>query len=264
MNERLLTVDELGLILVDSHDPKYRITNLLHLGERITNIKRISQKTGLILVHGNSDTGYEHMLVRHHPMTKGIQKLDNPSQYSLDTIPIFDLLHIADSVFKSENKITDQRNKRPNTFDLFIGPHTDRKGNTIDYKLLLYRDTLVVHNLVPNKRTFTKKKIVDLVQGFCSCTSYVGNGLEIYRVPYYDSSRVQRAVVVIRLRTNTGEEHWDIQINGKDGVPILTRFIETRYVTSYLPCPSRCTSLEYHEDFSQIEKSIKTMLVEFD
>ena len=242
MDEKLLTVEEIELILSESDDPKYKIKNLLHLGGLPTTIQRISQKTGLILIKGNDDTGFDHIMIRHHSMSKGTQKLDNPSQFSLGTVPIYDLLNIADSVFKVENKVLDHRNKRPDTFDLFIGPYTDKKGGTMDYKLFLYKDTLIVHNLIPNKRTFNKKKVVDLVQGFSGGTSYEGRGLEIYHVPYFNNLNIERAVVIVRLQTTTGQENWVVQINNKNGEPICTHFVETRQVMKYIRFPFRCTN----------------------
>ena len=158
MGERLLTADEIQAILVESKDPKYKINNLLRLGGQGTTIQRISQKSGLILITGNDDTAFDHILLRHHPMSKGTHKLDNPSLFSLGTAPIYDLLHISDSVFKPENKVLDHRNKRLDMFDLFIGTHTDKHGSTMDYKLFLYKDTPIIHNLIPNRRTFNKKK----------------------------------------------------------------------------------------------------------
>jgi hypothetical protein len=265
MGERLLTVDEIREILIESNDPKYKVKNLLHLGGLPKSIQRISQSSGLILIKGNDDTGFDHIMVRHHPMSKGTQKLDDPSQFSLSTVPIYDLLHISDSVFKSENKILDHRNKRQDMFDLFIGPHTDKHGRTMDYKLFLYKDTPIIHNLIPNKRTFNKKKVVDLVQGFCGGTSYEGRCLEIYHVPYFDSLNIERAVVIIRLQTITGQENWDIQINDKDGVPIFcTHLVETRQAKKYVRFPFRCTSIDYHEDMSKIEKEMKARIDEYD
>lgn len=264
MGERLLTNEEIQAILIESNDPKYKIKNLLHPGVRPTSIQRISQKSGLVLIKGNDDTGFDHVMVRHHPMSKGTQKLDNPSQFSLSTVPIYNLLHISDSVFKPENKILDHRNKKPDAFDLFIGPHTDKHGRTMDCKLFLYKDTSIIHNIIPTKRTFNKKKVVDLVQGFCGGTSYDGRCVEIYHVPYFNSANIERAVVIIRLDTITGKENWDVQINNQGGDPICTHLVETRQVSKYVRFPFRCTSIDYHEDMSKIEKEMKTRIDEYD
>jgi hypothetical protein len=265
MGERLLTIEELEAVLIESNDPKYKIKNLRHAGGRPTTIQRISQNSGLILIKGNDDTGFDHIMVRHHPSSKGIQKLDDPSQFSLSTVPIYDLLHISDSVFKSENKILDHRNKNPTVFDLFIGPHTDNNGRTMNYKLFLYKDTFIIHNLIPTKRTFNKKNIINnLVQGFCGGTSYESRCLEIYRVPYHNSATIERAVVIIRLDTVTGIENWDVQINNGSGNPIFTHLVETRQVTKFVHFPFRIGSINYHEDMSKIEKSIKVLIEEYD
>lgn len=269
MNERLLTSDEINFILKDSTDPKYQIENLLHLGGQLTSIQRISKKSGLILIKGNESTGFDHIMVRHHPTSKAGYwtiseeiKLDNPSRFSLGTIPIYDFLNIADEIFNPENKVTDDRNKKLGDFDLFIGKYTDRKNRTMNYKLLLYKDTLIIHNLIPEKKTFNKKKIIDLRQGFSSASSDLMRGLQTYNVPYYDHLNIERAKIIIRLQTHNGREDWYIQINNKHGEPIYTHWTLTKTVNSYLEVPSRMTSIDFQEDLSEIEKTMKKLLTE--
>ena len=267
MDERLLTIDEINSILKDSTDPKYQIENLLHLGGQLTSIQRISKKSGLILIKGNESTGFDHIMVRHHPTSKAGHwidevKLDNPSRFSLGTVPIYDFLHIADEIFKTDNKVTDDRNKKSEIFDLFIGKYTDRKSRTMNYKLLLYKDTLIIHNLIPDKKTFNKKKVIDLRQGFSSASSDVMRGLHTCNVPYYDHLNIERAKIIVRLQTHNGREDWNIQINNKNGAPIYTHLAVTKTVNSYLEMPFRMTSLDFQEDLSEIEKTLKKLLTE--
>ncbi len=270
MEEKLLTNNEIELILKESVDPKYHIDDLLHLGGKFTSIKRISKKTGLILIKGNDSTCFDHILVRHHPMSKAGYwihgekiKLNNPSKFSLDTIPIFDFLKIADEIFKPENKVTDQRNKRPDTFDLYIGKFTNNKNLSMDYKLLLYQGTLIIHNLYPSKKTFNKKRIIDLRQGFTSSSRNLMQGIHEYKMPYYDHLNVERAIVIIRLQTHNGKEDWYIQINDKKGIPIFTYLTASKIVDSYIDMPIRLTSLDYHEDCSTIEKIMKKLIEQY-
>ena len=267
MDEILLTTDEINSILKDSTDPKYQIENLFHLGGKVTTIQRISKKSGLILIKGNESTGFDHIMVRHHPTSKAGHwiitdevKLDNPSRFSLGTVPIYDFLHIADEIFKIENKITDDRNKKSATFDLFIGKYTDRKNRTMKYKLLLYKDTLIIHNLIPDKKTFNKKKVLDLRQGFSSASCNDMRGLHTYTIPYYDHLNIERAKIIVRLQTHNGKEDWNIQINDNNGGPIYTHLALTKTVKSYLQMPWRMTSLDFQEDLSEIEKTMKELL----
>ena len=267
MEEELLTNEEIISIVEDSADSKYQIDNLLHLGGNHTSIQRISKKTGLILVKGNKSTGFDHIMVRHHPASKAgywisgeKAKLDNPSRFSLGVVPIFDFLNIADEVFKPENKVADERNKKPETFDLFIGNYIDKQNRTMTYKLLLYKDTLIIHNLFPHKKTFNKKKVIDLRKGFANSSSDLMRCIHTYSIPYYDHLNIERAKVIVRLRTYNGKENWWVQINDIDGKPIFSHLAVDKTVESYLDMPFRLNSLDYHEDFSSIEKMMKKLI----
>lgn len=267
MEEELLTNDEINSIVEDSADSKYQVENLLHLCGSHTSIQRISKKTGLILVKGNKLTGFDHIMIRHHPFSKAGHweyrekpKLDNPSRFSLGVVPIFDFLNIADEVFKPENKVIDERNKKPETFDLYVGDYTDKQNKPMTYKLLLYKDTLIIHNLFPNKKTFNKKKVIDLRQGFAGSSLDQLRGVHTYNIPYYDHLNIERAKVIVRLRTYNGKEDWGIQINDKDGKPIFTHLALTKTVESYIDIPFRLISFDYHEDFSVIEKTMKKLI----
>jgi hypothetical protein len=271
MEKRLLTTEEINLIIKESSDSKYQIDNLFHLSGIHTTIQRVSKKTGLILIKGNDATGFDHIMVRHSPTSKSGHwikgekiKLDDPSRFSLSTIPIFDYLAIADDVYKSENIVSDKRNKEPETFDLFIGKYTDRKGRSMDYKLLLYKGTPIIHNIIPHKKTFNKKKVLDLRQGSIISTLNDMKGIHSYYIPYYDHLDIERAKIIIRLQTHIGQENWNIQINDKDGRPLFTHMTDTRKVEKYLQLPFRHINLDYQEDLSGIEKIIKRLMDEIE
>ncbi len=70
MEDRLLTNHEIDLILRESADPKYQIDKLLHSGSKTTSKQRISKRTEFILTRGNVFTNFDHILVRHHPVSK--------------------------------------------------------------------------------------------------------------------------------------------------------------------------------------------------
>lgn len=267
MENRLLTADEIDSVLKESTNPKYQIDNLLHIGIKATSIQRISKKSGLILISGNEFTGLDHIVLRHHPMLKAGHwikgdkiKLEEPSQFRLGTIPLFDFLTIADEVFKPENRIDDQRNKEPELFELYIGKYTDKMNVTMDYKLLLYKSTPIIHNLIPNKKTFNKKKIVDLRQGFTSSSLDDKRGIHTYRIPYFDHLDVERAKAIITIQTSTGQEDWSVQVNDKSGQAMFIRLVESRTVSTYIEMPFRLSELDYHEDFSKIEKVIREII----
>jgi len=269
MESNLLTIDEINLILKESNDPKYQIENLVHIGGTHVTIQRISKKTGLILIKGNDFTGFDHIMYRHHPASKvghwkigKPTKLDNPSMFNLGTVPIYDFLNIADDVYKPENKIL-EKNKKPEMFDLYIGKSKNKKNKDIEFKLLLYKDTRIIHNLYPQKKSFNKKTVLNqLRQGFSSGSWNTMSSIHKYSIPYYDNLNIERAKVIITLNINNGNEDWFIQINNSLGLSLNTQLVHSKVVKSYVDIPFRLTSLDYHEDLSVIEKKIKNMIAE--
>jgi len=262
----LLTKEEIDFILKESVAPKYRMQNLLHLGGNHTSVQRVSKKSGLIMIKGNDSTGFDHIMVRHDPGSKAAHwredkvTLDNPSRFHLGTVPIYDYLKIADEVFKSENYVTDNRNKALDTFDLFIGPYADRRGRIMDYKLFLYKGTSIIHNLFPIKKTFNKKKVINLRKGFSNASLDAMRGIYTYNIPYYDHLNIERAKVIVRVTPHNRRENWSMQINDKGGQPIFTHVGENKTINTYMEMPFRCTSLDYHEDFSKIEGIMKVLI----
>lgn len=265
MSERILTVDEINEVLIEARNPKYEIQNLLHLGRTITSILRISKNKKLILIRGNSETGFDHILERHHPTSKtGFWKhetnLENPSKFSLRIIPIYDFLHVAESIFEEQNLINDERNKRQDLFNLYIGQHTDSQNKLADYKLLLYKGTRVIHSLFPIKRTFNRKKVINLRQGNTSSISYDREGINMFYIPYFDEKNIEKYKIILRQHLSLATEKWYVQINSNTGEPLATYFVEKRSITSYLQTPFRLTSLDFIEDLSSIEKIIGRIL----
>lgn len=266
MTERILSLEEIDKITTESNDPKYQVRNLLHLGLTLTSIMRISAKAGLILIRGNRFTGFDHILERHSSNSKAahwkVDKkvyLENPSRFSLDTTPIYDYLHIAESVYLPENLVTDE-NKRPDLFDLYIGLHTDKEARIANYKLVLYKNSKIIHSLFPTKKTFNKKKVLNLRQGFASSTSYAKTCIDIYTIPYFDINKIELFTIVICLNKVSGSEKWAIQINTSEGIPFATYLAFEKKVKSYIITPFRLASLDYHENMSVVEKTIQEII----
>ena len=265
MGKRILTIDEINEVLIEANNPKYEIQNLLHLGRTITSILRISKSKKLILIRGNSETAFDHILERHHPTSKtGFWKhettLETPSKFSLSTIPIYDFLHVAESIFEEQNLINDVRNKRQDLFDLYIGQHADSQNKLADYKLLLYKGTKIIHSLFPIKRTFNRKKVINLQQGNTSSISYDREGINMFYIPYFDEKNIEKFKIILRQHMSLATEKWYIQINTNTGEPFATYFAEERSINSYLRSPFRLTRLDFIEDLSRLEKIIGRIL----
>ncbi|MDQ8014622.1 MAG: hypothetical protein REI96_19385 [Flavobacterium nitrogenifigens] len=265
MNEILFTNDELIQIIEKAKDPEYSRLNLFHIGSNKLSIRGVSQTNGLILVYGNEWTGYMHIDERHSYYSRkpywNNNKMDNPTKFSQEIAPI-NYLFIASQIFKPENK-NFEKNTKPELFDLFIGFVKDRFGKELEYKLILYKDTKVIHTFYvnDNKKPFNKKKIINLRQGWVSSKHDLFNGIQTFEFSYFDSYDVARFKVIIRYIGVQRKEKWYIQANSNDGSPRFTAFVKEFSIKYFESTPSRMIQLDFVDVF-WIEKIIKTMIEE--
>ncbi len=159
--EENLYIEEIEEIINKSREEPYNNLSLLHLSFKKTDIIKISPK-GLIFFHGNKDTGFIHINERHSnysfkPFWKN-SKLDNQSKFHISIFPL-QYVSIADEVFKSEN-LNNEKNSSNKVLDLYIGKAVINNVEE-DYRLMLYKDTKIIHNLYPvtkhNNIKFNKK-----------------------------------------------------------------------------------------------------------
>ncbi|CAD0008164.1 hypothetical protein [Flavobacterium salmonis] len=260
MNEELFTKEELKQIIEEAKNPCYSEKNLMHIGSSKLSIRGVSQTNGLILVYGNESTGYKHIRERHcHSSRKPYwqdNRIDNPTKFNPNTAPI-DYLFIASSIFKAENKNI-EKNKNPNSFDLYIGLCKDKLGTELEYKLILYKNSKVVHTLFVNgnKKPFNKKKILNLRQGFVSSSHDLMNCIQTFNFSYFNSEDIPLFKVIIRILEVEKKEKWYIQINLNDGTPHFTTFVKELLCEHEMPVTFKMFQLDY-TDITWLEKIIK-------
>ena len=145
--------------------------------------------------YGNEWTGYRHLLERHSLTSRkhywnDNNKIDNPTKFSLKLAPI-DYLTIASEIFKPEN-FNQEKNKNRNVFDVYIGLVKDKDGTEIEYKLVTYKDSKIIHTFFVNnnKKPFNKKNILDLRQGWISCSHDYMNCIQTFYFTYLDHNDV--------------------------------------------------------------------------
>jgi len=140
--ENLLTEIEVEKILSDLKKDEYRNDGISHLGRNKTSIILHSKESGLILIRGNEDTGYEHILNRHSLFSR-IPYRDNPSKIRLEMPPI-EWLTVLSKIFKNEN-LNIEKNQFPDKFDLYQGEHEHFDNKKIRYRLITYKNTGIIH-----------------------------------------------------------------------------------------------------------------------
>ncbi len=280
--DRLLNKKEIEYILKQAGNPVYKIPGAIgFVGNRNPlSILKITLK-GLIFIQGNNETGFKHITERHNYFSERIdwiefrdqkgnitekkdkfgkveKRLDNPSRFSLKSIPIIDYSMIADDVFSKEN-VNTVKNKEKDQFDLYIGYSEQLDRKRTRYILITYKDTKIVHTLFPDDRKSKKKKIINLSRGQLSATENPNfYPVILIELSYTNQHKITRYLVIIRRDLKSGLEQFYIQQNTFSGHPNQTMYIGERPTKPDINISNYLMSLEF-ADFSPLEKIIKQM-----
>jgi hypothetical protein len=241
----------------------YYEPNLHHIGFERTSIIDVSKKNGLILANGNEWTGYKHIMERHSlssrkPYWKGA-KLDDPTKFRPELAPV-EYMIVAESIYKPDN-LRNDKNKRIDEFDLYIGIFKHFDGKEVEYKLLVYKNTKVIHTFYvnENKKPFNKQKILDLRQGWSKGSYNVMNCIETSEISYYNQDNTVVCKLIVIFDQITGIESWYVQKNSDNGIPFISTCIRKQAVSSRIIMPFYLDYLDY-EDISWAEKIIKQII----
>lgn len=264
ISEELLSQEEIQEILNKS---KYYKPGAFYLTFSKLSVVGICKNTGLILFHGNSSTGYTHIIERHSQASRGPYwsgvKLENPTKFSLYLAPI-DYITVAACIYNSKNK-SSEKNKRPDLFDVYIGDFKNDTRFDGKYTLIAYKDTPLIHSffLSSNKKPFNKKKILDLRQGWVNYSHSVKSCTITFFWSYFSANDVERFKVLIRYDDVKNEEKWYVQINTDEGLPyITTLFAEKKGIRRKMDSHQivfRMTELDFGEVYG-IEKTIDDII----
>lgn len=169
MVDKLLTQQEILEVQREAEASwELRDENCINLfGSARTTILNISRSHGVIIIKGAEHTGFEHILQRHNYFSEktyweqGSQgkKFSYPGKFAPSTIPILDYALIADGLYRQEFKSL-INNKNPDQFDLYEGIPDVEVAESRKYRMLLYKDTKILHTLFPtNKKHIVKKEL---------------------------------------------------------------------------------------------------------
>lgn len=159
--ENLLTKDEITFVIDDARSIwDEGKSDIFWLSKGKTAIHKVSSKTDLILVYGNNDTGYEHILNRHFFFHKPFRKdnrSDTPSQFP-DRIAPINLIFLAEQIYKDINKKAITENELFDVYEAKFGNAYVKESN---YRLLTYTGTGIIHTLYvcDNKKPFNIKTL---------------------------------------------------------------------------------------------------------
>jgi hypothetical protein len=156
--EDLLIEIQIKSILIEAKKDCYQNIWYLNPGKTPSCVIKISNKKNLILIRGNQDTGHQHIQFRHSytSMDKWINgKPDKPSKFKVGS-NFSHILTISEEIFSESNKKND-KNKNPHLFDVYEGTYKHEDNKSIKYRLVLYRNTKIIHTVFPIRSKFNRK-----------------------------------------------------------------------------------------------------------
>jgi len=261
--ESVLNEFELSQVIEEAKNPIYRQQNLYIPGRKKTDVLRVSPNKMLILIKGNSKTGFEHINQRHSNVYRkpywnrmkqdGTDKyiLDNPSRFSISTIPFFDYIRISEALYTKEN-LNAKNNTSPEYCDVYEGQVELNHIEKSHYRLILYKETRVIHNLYPIGGAFTPKKIINYHKGSASMKRYLSSCVSIISIPYFDYKETVIYRVIFRLDEFEKSDKLYIEICSKNGDPLICRYIGFRPLKFDLDSPLLMMAFEF-SDMSYVE-----------
>lgn len=200
--EQLLTKEDIKEILYGNFkNPvlRYHSTRLIPKDEHPhTALIAVSDRHSLLLIKGNKDTGNQHIIDRHNYWSKklytvtnekGETVFQNQSRFPEDVSP-FHFLAIADEIYKPENLVRDNPHPDSDKFDLYIGEFLFEKMEKEKVKLLVYKDTKIVHSLFLQNAKYNKKRVKKFrfSRGEVKFAKKKPNEIRKVLIPYFDSN----------------------------------------------------------------------------
>ncbi len=281
----VLNNEHIDAVKKEAQNQMYYIYNAVSFAFGTRNPLAIHKITreGLVFIVGTDDTGFTHIHRRHSGNSgedfwddfkddKGqvVEKfdnfgrrkyrLDNPSNFHPHSIPIFDYLSVADQVYSS-GQLQIEKNKHKDLFDVYEGLATCLNREEIRYRLVLYKDSKIVHTLIPLTKKFNsqEKYIVHFARQKPRAKLRLMNDDFQIEIPYVDEYEIERYVVIIRDNPqNNQHEKWYVQANTIDGTPLVTEYFNRRVKDMDIRLEEYLWRLE-NIDFTSLEKFIKQM-----
>lgn len=256
--EKILTKNEINLInSFVNNNPSMTNQDAIGIGQEKISVWKITPKNGIIIIKGDEYTGFEHINNRHNYWINNPYwengKLENPSKFSRKSTPIMDYSNISDALY-SESNLNSEKNNRPDLFDLYIGEIDDKTNGKMRYRMILYKDTKILHALFPEKKDNNrqKKNIINLYRG--DTVGKLEDGQYIIETPWINENEqnIYNLVVYINLSEKT---ETCVLINLKENLAMILFEDEDRK-EEILPLVNEINRIAF-SDFKPIEKKIK-------
>ncbi len=257
MNENILTKQEIQRALAYAAiSPELRQDNIVGQCVERTDVLKISPKSGVIFILGDLYTGFTHLNERHGFSTNktfwtGDGKIDTPSRFGKGAIPITHYIRIADVLYMPENK-KNEKNKYPDLFDIYEAKVDDPDMGSEEYRLILYKDTPIIHTLFPLSDKSKKKKYINLRRGKPQGNMTLEPLQTIMGIPYWNGSNEVEYSFVLDKNYETMEEK-GIFVDNKLNKQII---LYTRTIEKFEKIEDTANGL-LNADMSEFEKYIR-------
>ena len=197
--ERLLTSEEIIEVLENAEEcGRYQPEQGVMLSFQSSDFKSVIWLTPinkLAFIQGNNSTGFTHIRNRHELYADQSywkkNKPDHPSQFRRDSIPFGDYQDISDFIYSYGEK---NKKKKVERFDNYIGKYKHKDGQEIEYCLVVYEDTKIIHTLYPTRKVgnISYPKNFMWIRGSVIVKQRINSGINLFdvRVPYLNKENV--------------------------------------------------------------------------
>lgn len=174
----------------------------------------ISSK-GLIMIKGNSVTGYMHIKERHghwstntYPLKSGFQ---NPSKFPSNIYPA-KYIDLANEIYDPSNLLINNEHLDSDKFEKYVGSYKSNKEELVN--LILYKGTKIIHSMYPQSKEHNKiiiRKKYPFVRGLVE----IDDKGDVH-IPYFDNRYQLKYVVLIEKNVKEGKESWKLLVYDED------------------------------------------------
>ena len=178
---------------------------------------------GLIMIKGNSHTGYQHIRERHNFWTTKSystgKEFQAQSKFPQNILPI-DFLKLADAIYSKENLFVENKHVDADKFEKYVGQYALDGENLEQLNLILYKDTKIVHSLYPQSNKNNKnrnKKKYPYTRGEVNVSVDKFNRITEIFVPFLDLKMNQKYGLLVDQSIPGDNEVWNILYFNESG-----------------------------------------------
>ncbi len=223
---KTLSLDDIKEVENDSRtNPLFRYYSLRVASVSSLNWKGIIEISfkGLIMINGNSETGFQHINERHNYWSlwyyRNGNEFESQSKFPEDIAPI-DFIKIANEIFCPENYVLKNEHKNADKFEKYVGDYTFKNGNTEIVNLILYKNSKIIHSLYPQSRKYNKRKNrikFPFSRGGVKVESDAFYRVKEIHVPFFGKDNILKYVLLVEMFYDRDIEEWSILVIDQNG-----------------------------------------------